>query len=125
MWISHKQRGDRFEERSASFPPADNQSFLKLKKANEWRRGVFWSFLPFLLTRCKNSLLPGSCPNSARFQGAKSSGGWGEVLRQSLYHGLAGCAATENPSDIVEDEVFSIEAAPPIELGSHRSLSLS
>lgn len=62
------------------------------------------------------------------FPTAKSSGGkkkGREVLRQSPYRGLAACAATENPSDIVEDEVFSIEAAPPIELGSHRSLSLS
>lgn len=40
-----------------------------------------------------------------------------KILHGGMYH-------TGEPSDIVENEVFSTESAP-IELASHRSLSLS
>lgn len=84
--------------------------------------------LLFFWRAVKIHYCPARAQTALAFKPQKSSRGKKrsrEVLRQSPYRGLAGCAATENPSDIVEDEVFSIEAAPPIELDSHRSLSLS
>lgn len=71
------------------------------------------SFL-FFWHAVKIHYCPARAQTALAFKAQKAVGGWREVLRQSLYHGLAGCAATENPSDIVEDEVFSIEAPPPL-----------